>query len=227
MKTCALSDLHGDLINIEPCELVLICGDSVSLRHQLYPNSCFKWYKKIFKPWAEELPCNKVLFIAGNHEVGMVGHEDLYEELFPLDNKVSFLFHKEYTYISLDGKKYRIFGTPYCKVFGRWAYMCSDKELTELYSDIPENLDILMCHDQPYNYGDILLQKDCLWANGEHIGNIPLTEAIEKKQPRIECNGHLHSCSHKEIKIGNTSHYNVSIKDEKYQVVYKPLYLEI
>lgn len=37
MKICATSDLHGNLPNIEPCELVLICGDIVSLQAQMYP----------------------------------------------------------------------------------------------------------------------------------------------------------------------------------------------
>ena len=35
MKICAISDLHGFLIDyIEPCELVLICGDIVPLYMQ-------------------------------------------------------------------------------------------------------------------------------------------------------------------------------------------------
>lgn len=35
MRICVLSDLHGNLIdNIEPCELVLICGDISPLKYQ-------------------------------------------------------------------------------------------------------------------------------------------------------------------------------------------------
>ena len=106
--------------------------------------------------------------------------------------------------------------------------MAPDPALEEIYSKIPKGLDILMTHDQPYGYGDVLLQKDCPWANGEHIGNKMLLEAINKRCPRYQFNGHLHSCDHNEIIINKkTVHYNVSLKDESYQPVYKPLYLEI
>ena len=77
-----MSDLHGYLPEIDKCDLVLICGDIVSLRSQRYPKSCKKWYTRVFQPWIDSLPCDKVLFISGNHEVGMEGHEDFYKNYF-------------------------------------------------------------------------------------------------------------------------------------------------
>lgn len=227
IKICAISDLHGYLPKIEPCDLVLICGDIVGLHAQRYPKSCKKWYIDWFKPWVNELPCDKVLFIPGNHEVGMEGHEEEYKKLFGPYDKATVLFHESYEYLGSDGETYKIFGTPYCKIFGNWAYMYPDDTLRQAFSEIPENLDILITHDQPYEFGDILLQEDCPWADGSHIGNKPLLEAILAKQPRYQLNGHLHSCSHEKIMINNTSHYNVSMKDEKYNIVYEPLYLDI
>ena len=227
IKICAISDLHGYLPKIEPCDLVLICGDIVGLHAQRYPKSCKKWYIDLFKPWVNELPCDKVLFIPGNHEVGMEGHEEEYKKLFGPYDKATVLFHESYEYLGSDGETYKIFGTPYCKIFGNWAYMYPDDTLRQAFSEIPENLDILITHDQPYEFGDILLQEDCHWADGSHIGNKPLLEAILAKQPRYQLNGHLHSCSHEKIMINNTSHYNVSMKDEKYNIVYEPLYLDI
>lgn len=226
MKICCMSDFHGDLINIEPCNLVLICGDSVPLDIQSNSNKTKKWYFNTFKEWAENLPCNKVIFIAGNHELRLPGHQILYSKEFPKDSKVTYLCNEEYLY-EFEGKEYRIFGTPYCRIFGNWAFMYPDKDLEYLYNMIPENLDILITHDQPYGYGDILIQENCPWANGEHIGNIQLAKAIEKKQPVYQFNGHLHSCSKRAIKIGNTTHYNVSVKNEYYEIAYEPLYLEI
>ena len=140
---------------------------------------------------------------------------------------MTYLEDSQYDYKGLDGKTYYIYGTPWCQVFGRWAFMASDPALEEIYSKIPKDLDILMTHDQPYGYGDVLLQKDCPWANGEHIGNKTLLEAIDKRCPKYQFNGHLHSCSHEAIDIDGTVHYNVSLKDESYQPVYEPLYLNI
>lgn len=227
IRVCAISDLHGYLPEVEPCDLVLICGDIVPLSAQGSSRYTSRWYKRAFKTWAESLPCDKVIFIAGNHELHFPNHYEYYKKMFPNNSKVTYLCHEEYTYLGSDGKEYRIFGTPYCQIFGTWAFMLPDPELEERYSEIPENLDILITHDQPYGYGDVLLQKDCPWANGKHIGNKMLMEAISKKMPRYQFNGHLHSCSHNKIMIEDTIHYNVSLKDESYQPVYEPLYLEI
>lgn len=154
IKICAISDLHGYLPKIEPCELVLICGDIVDLHAQRYPKSCKKWYIDWFKPWVNELPCDKVLFIPGNHEVGMEGHEEEYKRLFGPHNKATVLFHKSYEYLGSDIKTYKIFGTPYCKIFGNWAYMRPNSDLKEKFSEIPEGLDILLTHDVAYGYAD-------------------------------------------------------------------------
>ena len=226
MKICAISDLHGYLPELKSCELVLICGDSVPLEYQASSKKTKKWYDTTFRKWAGELPCDKVLFIAGNHELHFPGKKIIYESLFSKDDKITYLCHSEYIHKSKDGKEYKIFGTPYCKQFMNWAFMYSNEELEKIFKNIPNDLDILISHDNPYGYGDIVLQE-CPWADGSHIGNIPLAKAIEEKQPKYQFNGHLHSCDHSLIMIGNTKHYNCSIKDEQYNPVYEPLYLEI
>lgn len=222
-----MSDLHGYLPKLEPCDVVLICGDIVPLKYQSDSELAYDWYEDNFKEWAENLKCDKVLFIAGNHECTFPVDSKAYQRLFPENSNVTYLEDSQYDYRGLDGKTYYIYGTPWCKVFGRWAFMAPDDELGKIYSNIPKGLDILITHDQPYDYGDVLLQKDCPWANGDHIGNKMLLEAINNRHPRYQFNGHLHSCSHEPIDINGTTHYNVSLKDENYQPVYKPLYLEI
>lgn len=229
MKVVALSDLHGTLLpveDIEPCELVCICGDISPLNIQANHHKMRKWLINEFKPWCESLPCDKVIFIAGNHD-HIATNVDFMYSIFPKDNKVTYLFHKEYTYKSKEGKEYKIFGTPYCKLFGNWAFMEMDSKLEELYSDIPENLDILLVHDQCFGYGDVLEIGSATWADGTHIGNKPLTKVILEKQPRYLFTAHLHTCSHECINIRDTKRYNVSIKDERYDPVYDPLVLDI
>lgn len=227
MKICALSDLHGCLLPIEdfePCELVCICGDIVPLDVQSSSRKTKRWLGQKFKPWAESFPCNKVLFIAGNHDLHF--NLDFMRLVFPEESKVTYLFHEDYLYTAADEKEYLIFGTPFCKRFGNWAYMESQEELEKLYNAIPYDCDILMTHDQPYGYGDILFQE-MFWYNKEHLGNPALRDAVWLKQPRYLFCGHLHSTDHECVQIGQTKRYNVSIKDEKYDPVYEPLYLEI
>lgn len=221
-----MSDLHGYLPEIDKCDLVLICGDIVSLRSQRYPKSCKKWYTGVFQPWIDSLPCDKVLFIPGNHEVGVEGHDDEYKKLFGPYKKATILIHEPYEYLSDDGTFYKIFGTPYCKVFGNWAYMRPNSDLKEKFSEIPEGLDILLTHDVAYGYADQSLQ-DIGYGTEEHFGTVELRDAILEKKPKYHFSGHIHTADHNLIMIGDTKHYNVSYIDEKYNPAFKPLYLDI
>ena len=226
MKVCVTSDLHGYLPEIEPCELLLICGDIVSLKHQRYSKSCKQWYTKVFQPWIDSLPCDKVLFIPGNHEVGVEGHEDEYRKLFSPTNKATILLHDYYEYLSNDGIVYKIFGTPYCKIFGNWAFMRTNSDLKEKFSEIPEGLDILLTHDVAYGYADQSLQ-DIGYGTDTHFGTVELRDAILEKKPKYHFSGHIHTANHNLIMIGDTKHYNVSYVDETYIPTFKPLCIEI
>lgn len=135
MKICALSDLHGTLLPVEefePCDLVCICGDIVPLNIQANSRKTRAWLVGAFKPWCESLPCDKVIFIAGNHDLHF-GNLDFMYSQFPKDGKVTYLFHESYTYNN-GGKEYKIFGSPYCKLFGNWAFMEIDEILEKLFS---------------------------------------------------------------------------------------------
>ena len=226
MKLCVTSDLHGYLPEIEPCELLLICGDIVSLKHQRYSKSCKQWYTKVFQPWINSLPCDKVLFIPGNHEVGVEVHEDEYRILFSSTNKATILLHDYYEYLSNDGIVYKIFGTPYCKIFGNWAFMRTNSDLKEKFSEIPEGLDILLTHDVAYGYADQSLQ-DIGYGTDTHFGTVELRDAILEKKPKYHFSAHIHTANHNLIMIGDTKHYNVSYVDETYTPTFKPLYIEI
>lgn len=218
MKIIVTADLHGILPEIQSCDLLLICGDIVDLKVQSSFIKGRRWYRDKFKPWAESLPCDKVLFIAGNHDLCIEGHEDWYETVFPRDSKVTFLDHTSYNYKGLI-----IFGTPYCKEFGNWAYNATEGELEKLYEDIPEYVDILMTHDAPYGTTDVCLEG---W-NREHLGNIALRDAILKKDPTYAVHGHLHSSNHEYEYLGKTKVYNTSFINEQYEPFYEPLCLEI
>jgi Icc-related predicted phosphoesterase len=218
MKIVALSDLHGILPDLEECDLVLLGGDLVPLKYQNIKESTELWFREDFKDWANKLPCNKVIFIAGNHEIKFEYHEQYYKKLFPTNNKITFLNHEYYEYEGL-----KIFGSPYCKMFGRfWAYMKTYRELVSLYKDIPSNLDVLLTHDAPFNCTDICLGTDTL----DCLGSVALREAILEKQPRYALHGHLHSSDHHFENLGNTKVINTSFVGENYLPAYKPLVIE-
>ena len=68
MKICAISDLHGNLIPIQKCDLCLIAGDVVPLNIQKNRVESIVWFFQDFLPWIKELPCEEVYMVAGNHD---------------------------------------------------------------------------------------------------------------------------------------------------------------
>ena len=224
MKICIMSDLHGILPNIEPCDLVLIAGDIVPLHEQRsYPKS-EDWFYITFSKWIENLPCNKVLITAGNH--------DFYLERCPFPKvnisewtkgKCEYLQDEKFIY-----NNKVIWGTPWVHKFGNWAFMLEDEGLTKKYELIPKNIDILFCHDTP-NIGDLSILPPNKWSSVEvNAGNNPLAEAICKARPRYVFCGHLHKCKSKYFNINSTIEiYNVSLLDNEYRFIYEPLYLDI
>ena len=219
MKICAISDLHGDLIDISPCNLLIICGDIVPLNKQTSGHKSLAWLRNKFIPWATDLPCDKVIFIAGNHDWVAEKSSGHLFEMYPKYDKITYLFHEDYEYEGL-----KIFGTPYCQRFYNWAFMRDDEDLQQMYKCIPKDLDILITHDAPYGVSDVLLQSG---YTKEHIGNKPLRDAILEKEPKYVLHGHLHSTSHEFELLGSSKVVNCSIKDEQYQLVYDPIYFEI
>lgn len=222
MRICAMSDMHGQYdFEVKPCDMVLICGDIVPLRIQNYSKDSEEWFKTFFIPWCNNLPCEKVVFIAGNHDFLFQRHEDRVRMALEGQDKIVYLNCEYYEY-----KGKIIYGTPWCKPFGNWAFMETIDKSEERYKDV-EHFNILMSHDASYGISDVLLQKDCWWADGTHIGNHALRNLVDKVKPQLALAGHLHSCQHEKTMHGNTEVYCVSLLNENYEMVYEPLYIDL
>lgn len=69
MKICAISDIHGELINIPECDVLCIAGDIVELNVQRDNELSKHWFENEFVPWVNKLPCKKVIATPGNHKL--------------------------------------------------------------------------------------------------------------------------------------------------------------
>jgi Icc-related predicted phosphoesterase len=217
--------MHGQLeFKVEPCDIVMICGDILPLKIQNFTSPSEVWLIDVFIPWCTNLPCEKVLFVAGNHDFFFMRHPDRVRLMLKGQEKITYLDCETFEY-----KGKTIYGTPMCKPFGRWAFMPTYEEQDEKYArhlKAIEHIDIVMSHDAPYGVSDIILQKDCPWADGSHIGNQSLRKFLEASKPTLNLHGHLHTTSHEKEMLGDTAVYNVSLLNEDYKMAFDPLYLD-
>ena len=234
MKVAAISDLHGILPlypsdywkDLNDCEILFICGDILPLNIQFNMVESKRWLIEEFKLWAYDLPVEKIYLIAGNHDAWFERNDMLAHSIFSKYDKATYLNNEYVDYISTqDSKRYRIFGTPYCHIFGNWPFMRDENTLASKFAQIPENVDILMTHDAPYGTSDICLEG---WAaDGRHKGCPELRDAIIEKKPKWNVKGHLHS-TNREIEIlGETKVVSCSILDESYRLIYDPQIIKL
>jgi len=228
IKICAISDTHGQYnFNIDPVNILFICGDIVPLKMQRNIPQSLSWFKNKFIPWCKQQPAEQIYMVAGNHDFFLESSVKEVKECL-LGTNITILYDEGAEYLDEStGKIYKIWGSPNCHIFGNWAFMYSDEFNKELYEKMPSNIDFLITHDAPYGRNDILLQSNCRWANGEHIGNISLYQVVKERKPKYHFTGHLHSTDHELKDYDGTQTACVSLLNEDYKMAYKPLYLEI
>ena len=238
VKICAISDIHGSLIEIPECDILCICGDILPLDIQRKNDASVGWLAGPFQKWLLEAPCKYVVMIWGNHDFIGQKYEDKYctgdevaqiifqNDLGP-DPKIYILSDDS---IELMGIKF--YGTSWCPSLRNWAFYGDSKTLEEKFDLIPLDTNVLLTHCPPeFGQQGIVLQRNN-WNFLANFGCSELQDAIERKFVDLRRNkdynklyvlsGHIHSGNHEWENDGNVWYRNVSIKDENYEPVYLP-----
>lgn len=227
MQICAISDLHGLLPELEPCNLVLIAGDISPLSIQQNMPLMDGWLFNKFIPWINNLNCQDVILIAGNHDFWFerASETSLLTLQYLTNCKLKYLCNQSYNILNDDGSIIKIFGTPWGHIFGNWSFMLGYDILIEKFKEIPENIDILISHDAPYGICNV----DCILESTfpKHVGGSVLANRVLEVKPKIFICGHIHSGDHNPIIIDETTYVNVSLLSENYEYKYKPYYFEL
>lgn len=235
LKILAISDLHGHLpIFDNSSEIMIIAGDIMPLEIQFNKELSKYWLENNFSNWIKELSVDKVFLVAGNHDAYFesISNLNLKSFLESCDNKLIYLKNETVEYIDKIGLKWTLFGTPYCHIFGHWPFMRSDEYMIEKFKNIPDEVDIIISHDPPFDIGnvdvilDIFSDSDFSYYNNfNHLGNKPLSDRIQHVNYKLLVCGHIHGGNH------NYDHscksVNVSYLNEDYEPFYKPFYFEI
>lgn len=172
MKICSLSDIHGSFIDIPECDVLCIAGDIVDLNNQRSIDASRHWWYNRFTNWVNRLPCKKVIITPGNHDFFLEDayNKGYYSELkqdlsVRTNSKLVILIDEQYTY-----KGIKFYGCPWIKSITfqskRWAFeddgikpgetdpdtgeVNNTNEIISHYNKIPNNIDILITHDNPF-----------------------------------------------------------------------------
>jgi len=214
--TC-ISDFHGLLtFKIEPCDLLLIAGDLLPAYHDkfLSANLQINWLQNEFKPWLKKQPVKETCLICGNHcWLGEIDNSYFRK----IGKKVHYLQDEEITIQGI-----RIYGTPHSPEFNNWAFGKTEKSLEKYWSNIPENIDILLCHCPPFNIFDKTYNSNGIYRN---IGSPSLNKRIDIIRPKYVVFGHAHG-EYGRIKIDNIEYINCSLMNELYDLCKKPITIQ-
>lgn len=227
IKVKVFSDNHGYLPRItEEFDLLLIAGDITPAEWGYGSKKVqWDWLCNEFKEWLDSLPYkktwSKVFIVPGNHDKvfeNLTEAERLELERI-LGGHCELLIHEEKVFTAVDEDNtlinYRIFGTPYCKMFGNWSFMKYDSFLKEAFTEIPEGLDFLVTHDPPTLNGLGKISQG--HQKGKNAGNSILAERVLEVKPKYLFSGHIHSGNHSFEEYQGIKMANVAYVDEYYE----------
>ena len=188
MEICVCSDLHGRHRDIEipEADVLCVCGDLVYAGNIIHMED--------FLEWIQELPHQKKIIIAGNHDFPIEKNTNHWRKR--IRNAGGIYLQDES--VLIDGVNF--YGSPWNLTPG-WAF--GDSSFKEVWDKIPNNTDVLMTHSPPYK---ILDQS----SRGIRYGCPNLEKVVKRIKPKYHIFGHIHK-SFGETTIDETTYINSSI----------------
>jgi 3',5'-cyclic AMP phosphodiesterase CpdA len=227
MRIAALSDQHGFLPDVAPCDLVLVAGDVCPDRigaswAMQAPDLQADWFHRNARAWLSRVPAVHQVLTWGNHD--WCGQACDFSQDAPgtaRTGSVQIVVDRSTRVTLGDGSSARaesllVWATPWSNQFMHWAFMKSPRALSTIYDAIPEGTDVIVSHQPPYGHGDTSF--DALSGRVEHLGSHELLAAIDRVKPRLVICGHIHEGFGRYDRHGIPI-YNVAIVDEGYRLV--------
>jgi Icc-related predicted phosphoesterase len=211
MRVVVISDTHNQhrKLLLPEGDMIIHCGDVCGRGTSTEVYDFIKWFSS--------LPFKYKIFIAGNHDFYFEkkGISELQEELD--ENNIIYLNDSS---IEVEGIKF--WGSPVQPWFYNWAFNRQRGEDIKKHWDlIPDDIDILITHGPPKGILDIT-------QNGDNVGCEDLFQAIERVKPKYNLFGHIHEAyGIYDTIYSDTIFINASVLNENYQLVNKPIIIDI
>lgn len=199
-----IADTHNFKPELPGGDLLLIAGDG-TMRGS-------KQEVKAFVSWLETLKYDKIIYIAGNHDVAI-------ESYFSQDPRIEYLMHSSTVF-----EGWRIHGMPFSLFFEELnpavaAFTVSEKSMAAFCEEIPKDTEILLIHGPPLGILDSIGE--------EQVGSEALLNAVMDRQalPHLKyvIFGHIHEQGECVDYVNDIAFVNCSQVDENYKLVYKPI----
>jgi len=209
MKCVCISDTHRHHreIKVPNGDLLIYSGD-IGLETVRQQNVLYD-----FNTWLGELPHKHKIIVAGNHD-WLLYHltKSAAKQLF---TNATYLDQEE---AIIDGLK--IYGDPRQPAFCNWAWNIPRGEpLKKVWSNIPNDTNILVTHGPPYGILDNLFE--------ELLGDEYLLDKIKQlNNLKLHVFGHIHN-GYGKIKKQKTTFVNASICTEEYEPINKPIVVNV
>ncbi len=208
MKLVLLSDTHGlhRKISVPDGDLLIHAGD--------FTNMGEVEQVRDFNEWLGKHPHAHKIVIAGNHDISFQKNA---AEVEPLLANAVYLRDSR---TSVKGLK--IYGSPWTPKFmvkSPWAFETMQSERQELWSKIPDDVDILITHGPPNRILDQTISKD--YAGDEFLAS----RIVDLPNLKLHVFGHVHE-GYGHRKIG-ADFYNASVLDVRYRVANAPFVVEL
>jgi hypothetical protein len=183
------------------------------------------WFDRMIRPWCAAAPARYRVATWGNHDFCGERCDFSADSPAHADPAVLVIGVDELVEIPCADRTppLRVWMTPWSAAFGHWAFMKSPGELEAVYAQIPANVDMLVTHQPPHGFGDVITD---LSGDAMHVGSRELLAAIERVRPRLVVCGHIHG-GHGRYEHDGIPIYNVSVVDERYRNVHQPTVIDL
>jgi len=215
MELCCISDTHSKHAQLDltqyPADVLVHAGDWTR-SNDLELSETIN-----FLEWLENQPYKHKVLIAGNHEVQVEADiENFKRVLAIIAPSVTFLNDSA---VIISGIKF--YGSPYSNEFFNWAFMEDEFYLKHRWDKIPDDTQVLITHGPAYGCNDLV--KHYRGAD-PHVGS----KSLHYRKLTIQDSLKLHISGHIHEAYGVTGNsVCASVLDEKYQLVNKPIVMEI
>lgn len=180
-KIWHISDTHTFHRQLNPpdADIVIFSGDCSNPRDKYISEREIR----DFIDWYATLNIPNKIFVAGNHDIAIERNLVTPEDFF--ENGILYL---ENDAVTINGLK--IWGSPFTPTFGTgWAFNKDRGKIDNIWSNIPDDTDILVTHGPAKGILDLSYNIDGVL---EYCGCKALRRNIFRVKPKLFCFGHVH-----------------------------------